>query len=205
MWHTIHLYSTHSHCRNYHHNHPRLAPVICSSVGRATIDEIRKSCFDFRRDQRFFLCLVPSQISLLGLTLSGNFMGSLSTLTYTVSSDPLFDTEKYTDFKCSISQFPKKELKIYTQARSLPEDFVVLPEAISLSALYGIHVRKCGHKVLHFDRTTLVIQANFEPPIRTSVVSALEAAPAMHSSVLSVTQYTVARFWCTFMAQVCRL
>ena len=159
MWHTIHLYSTHLHCRNYHHNHPRPAPVFCSSVGRATIDEIRKSCFDFRRDQRFFLCLVPSQISLLGITLSGNFMGSLSTLTYIVSSDPLFDTEKYTDFKCSISQFPKK-------ARWVREDFVVLPEAISLSALYEIHVRKCGHKVLHFDRTTLVIQANFRPSVQ---------------------------------------
>ena len=64
----------------------------------------------------------------------------------------------------------------------------MLPGAISLSALYGIPIRKRGHKVatggrgsdgggggLHFDQTTLDIQANFEPPIRTSVVSASEA------------------------------
>ena len=147
-------------------------------------DEIRKPCFDSRQND------VPLAVSdfFTRDNTQWEVMGSLSTLTYTTSPDPLFNTEKYTDFKCSISQCPKKQLKIYT-----PEDSVVLPGAISLSALYGIHVRKCGHKAatdgraggvtaaggwgggLHFDQTTLDIQANFEPPIRTSVVSASEA------------------------------
>ena len=71
-------FHTHTYC-NYHHYHPRLAPVCPrSSVGRATNDQIQRSWVRLPpRPEIIVLCLVRSPISLLGLTLSRNFMGSL--------------------------------------------------------------------------------------------------------------------------------
>ena len=57
----------------------------CSSVGRVTVDLIRRWWVRFPpRSKDFFLCLVWFPVSLLlGLTPSGLFMGLSSTIIYT--------------------------------------------------------------------------------------------------------------------------
>ena len=52
---------------------------------------IRFLWFSSLQGQGFFLCLVRSSISLLGLRFRGNFKGSLSTLTYIVHYRVNFD------------------------------------------------------------------------------------------------------------------
>ena len=63
---------------------PTFSVRPCSSVGRVTVDLIRRSWARFPpRSKDFFFCLVWFRFPLLGLTPSGLFMGLSSTIIYT--------------------------------------------------------------------------------------------------------------------------
>ena len=84
--HNIHMYPYFLFASIHHlKSSPTFSVRSCSSVGRVTVDLIRRSWVRFPpRSKDFFLCLsVVPCFPLLGLTPSGLFMGLSSTLIYT--------------------------------------------------------------------------------------------------------------------------
>ena len=85
MRHNIHMYPYFLFAAIYH---PKSSPTFsvqpCSSVGRVTVDLIRRSWVRFPpRSKDFFFASCGSLFPLLGLTPSGLFMGLSSTIIYT--------------------------------------------------------------------------------------------------------------------------
>ena len=81
--HSIHMYPYFLFAAFYHlKSSPTFSVRPCSSVGRVTVDLIRR--FDSHRDQKIFsLPRVVPCFPLLGLTPSGLLMGLSSTIIYT--------------------------------------------------------------------------------------------------------------------------
>ena len=88
----IHLYPSHSHCLNNHHNHPRLLPsglVHCSSVGRATDNQIWRSWVQFPlRSDIFLFFFWPCVVShfLTRVNVQWEIHWFISTLQYTLKT-----------------------------------------------------------------------------------------------------------------------